>query len=739
MTHTSIPPLQPSSAADRAYAALIFTTLYLVYLLTFNGVFRTIDELGLYAMTESVVQRGDFSTPQILFAKYHNPVGKIESGQAIAAAPLYALAEPLANVNNIQAVMLFNPIITALTAAMLYLIARQLQYSVRRAGALGYTFGLATLAWPYARTFLREPLVGLLFVVALFAYLTWRHTGRIRWLIGMLAMLAIATTVKSISLVIVPVFILLAAVDLLQRQRRFLPLVGAAMIGLLLLGILIAENRYTTSIDSFTQYLSGFTLTQVLTTIYGMLLSPGKGIVFYMPVILAAWLSIARVRRYRRLFWGFGVVVPLAMIIGYGNNLSWFGGQVWGPRFLMPVLPLMVLPLLDCLDRRSTWVLIAISIGLQFGPVTADWAIGHRPLSRLVRPWENSVGLNPAYWYLSPPFNQLRLWTSDHTDLLWAHPMDSGNSVFDPALPIGLLILIGSALAIMIRIAHHQAHRREWWGCLPIALIATAWLLLRGWYILPDAPDLSIDEARAIVAPATASPTAYQVFVTVSNEFHIYPMLGFMKGHFQHFWYSPVQHDQFTELAAAAVPPQRITLTIDRVHLPRDQSGNDLRDWLNQNAYPYDGGYVGGYERIAYVWEPNPIQSQPIGVMFGRQIELVRAGIGGDQFASNDIIPLQIELRKTADLPEALAIAVRLVGEAGLSIGCYTGAVQAGTLDIAAWPIGFTVLDRRGCVVPAALPPGIYQVEIGIEVPESVLTTATGESFVRVGQIHIDH
>lgn len=742
VTDPSTHSWQPFSPPDRAYAALIFTSLYLIYLLTFSGVFRTIDELGLYAMAESIVQRGDTATPQVLFAQYHNPVGKIEPGQAILAAPLYALARSTPNVNNLQAAMLVNPIVTALTAAVLYLIGRQLTDSVRRAAALAYVFGLATLAWPYSRTFLREPLLGLLFAAALLAYLKWQAANRVRWLAGMLGILAIATTVKSASIAVIPVFILLVMVDLLrerQRHRRLLLLVGITAIIIMLFGVLITANRSAAASLPLIQYVSGFTLTQMLTTIYGMLLSPGKGIIFYMPVIIAAWMAIARARNDRHLYLGFSVIVPLAVIISYGNNSSWYGGQVWGPRFLVPMLPLMLIPLIDQLHRRSAWILIAISILLQLGPVTADWAVGHRPLNQLQRPWETTIGLEPAYWYLSPPFNQLRLWTASRADLLWAHPMAEQTGIFDPLLPIGLLILIGGAFIIMIRIARRRAHRKEWWLWLPIALMATLWLLLRGWSDAPDASGLTIAEAHSIAAPITAKINAHPTFVTVSNEFHIYPMLGFMKGSFQHFWYSPVEHTDFSELTTAADRAQPVTLTIDRAHLPGDQSGNDLRDWLNQNAYPFGGGYAGGYERIGYVWGPDPIQSQSIETVFGQQIDLVRAGIGDKKFMAGDIVPLQVELRKMADLPEAMAVAVRLIDGNGTPTGCSISSIQAGTLDIAAWPIGATVTDRRGCSLPLDLAAGIYRVEIGIEVPDSVLTTSTGGSFVSIGQIQIDN
>lgn len=88
--------------------------------------------------------------------------------------------------------------------------------------------------------------------------------------------------------------------------------------------------------------------------------------------------------------------------------------------------------------------------------------------------------------------------------------------------------------------------------------------------------------------------------MTVSNAFHNYVALG-LKGRYQQYWYSPVSKTDFSAIERSVNRANRLTLTLDRAHLPPDQSATRLRDWLNQRAYQFDGGYAGGYERIAYV------------------------------------------------------------------------------------------------------------------------------------------
>lgn len=731
--------LPPLHANNRQLAVLILVTLLLMYLLTFSGKLTTIDELALYAMTDSLAQHGTLDMPQILFAAYHNPVGELEPGQAITALPLYALLQPIAGVNNLQAVMLLNPLVTALTAALLFLIGCELGYSARRSTALAMIYGLASLAWPYARTFLREPLTACLFTLALLAHLKWRRTRAARWLIVMLAALAATIPVKYVSAAAVPFCLLPVAVDWLRAQPRrqglIIALSGLTVALVISAGELIAQSRYGDSF-SLVKYLSGFTLNNIATVVYGMLLSPGKGLIFYTPVIIAAWWGLARWTQTRRLLAWLCAVVPLSMIVAYGNNSMWYGGQIWGPRFLVPVLPLMLLPLIEVVNRRVVWVLIVVSVVLQIGPVTADWALGHRPLNRVQRPWETTIGLNPAYWTLSPPINQLRFWTLERADVLWAHTRAESAFVFDPLLLFGLAASAAGGWLLLLRGLRQPLRRAEVGLALGLACATTALLLGRGWEDAPDAPGLSIDEARAIAQPLSPDGNAAHTFVTVSNAFHNYVALGFMKGSYQHYWYSPVEQADFSMLDHMVDRTNRLTLTIDHVHLPPDQPATRLRDWLNQRAYQFNGGYVGGYERLAYVWEPAVKIRQPIGLSLADRLTVISGGLGANRFAPGDVIPIELELRKSGPLADVVVIKTQLNG-LGTVIEGHASGLQSGTVDPMAWPMGTSIIDRRGLLIPLKLAPGEYTVEIGVETPSGPLLSAAGQPFISLGQVTI--
>ena len=78
-----------------------------------------------------------------------------------------------------------------------------------------------------------------------------------------------------------------------------------------------------------------------LTVYYGLLFSPGKSVFLYSPVLLlavAGWPAF-----YRRHAPLASALVALWLLLLVSLRASvWTGGLTWGPRFLLPLLPVRV-------------------------------------------------------------------------------------------------------------------------------------------------------------------------------------------------------------------------------------------------------------------------------------------------------------------------------------------------------------------------------------------------------------
>lgn len=85
------------------------------------------------------------------------------------------------------------------------------------------------------------------------------------------------------------------------------------------------------------------------------LLLPGRGVVFYAPVVLAALYAARRLPAPARVLC---FVAPLVLVAVSARWFVWHGGSCWGPRFLIPVLPLLVAPAVLA-PRRLAGALLA--------------------------------------------------------------------------------------------------------------------------------------------------------------------------------------------------------------------------------------------------------------------------------------------------------------------------------------------------------------------------------------------
>jgi hypothetical protein len=82
---------------------------------------------------------------------------------------------------------------------------------------------------------------------------------------------------------------------------------------------------------------------------------PGRGIFLYAPIVIAALLAAPRLGWPARLLC-FGV--PLELVLVSARWYGWHGGSCWGPRYLVPILPLLVAPAVLAPRRLAAALLV---------------------------------------------------------------------------------------------------------------------------------------------------------------------------------------------------------------------------------------------------------------------------------------------------------------------------------------------------------------------------------------------
>ncbi len=278
-------------------------------------------------------------------------------------------------------VSLTNCLLTPLAAWLLIVWVRALGFRRSTAVLLGFAFAFGTLAWPYTRTFLSEPLSTVLLLLGAVAVTRYHHHRSAalprarRWL--WLAAVAAGASVHThlLNLIAVPCLIGYAYGPVWKSGLG--PGERGAWLGALGLGALavlgLAADQWLRFGDPWESGRHGLYSHFIVPTteLLALVVSPGRSLWLTSPVLLAA---LAGVRALHSRMPGpawFCLALVATRLVFVASRSDWWGGWAIGPRFLIPLLPFALLPLAAAWERASARVragllaLLTASVGLQ--------------------------------------------------------------------------------------------------------------------------------------------------------------------------------------------------------------------------------------------------------------------------------------------------------------------------------------------------------------------------------------
>jgi hypothetical protein len=371
----------------------LFLIFQALYALTSSGnAFRVPDEFEVYFQAEHLVDAGDLSVPQTLAIR--QPV--VVNGQVVGTEPIffgkvgrdgkpYAPYGPLAAFLILPHHLLARGLawvagvprssgipwtflvggLTALsstTAAALAVVA--FYYSVLAAGAQvanarlwSLLLGGATVVWPYGSTLYAEASQAAAFTGAAALLLRARLDPPRATRLVMLSsgLLAVAVLTKPTSMLFTPGFIIAAAAD---GERPFAARMRAATALACSVGLAavthLAWNAYRFGDPLDFGYawaemipkppVRTFLVADMPRGLMVLLASPGKSLFVWAPALLASLVAA-------REFWTRHRAAAIGVAVSGGLGLLAFaayafpeGGYANGPRHLVPIVPLLLLP-----------------------------------------------------------------------------------------------------------------------------------------------------------------------------------------------------------------------------------------------------------------------------------------------------------------------------------------------------------------------------------------------------------
>jgi hypothetical protein len=420
-------------------AVLLFLFVNCVYLLTSSGRVRTIDEIDPVMKSESMLLHHTSAIPQavnsgIWFGKrdvHGAPRSAWPDGQALLVLPWSVLGrEVLAKLPGMppeisdlvigSAVCWSNATFGALAVALAFLLFLQLGLSHRAALACSLTMAFSTILFVYSAWLYTEPLTAALFVAA--AYVLFgpgKSIAPARAIAGA-ALLAFAMHVRPSNTLTVFVFILAAA--LLDNShgngRAFRYRTTAILIAIVgLSGVIYLLRNYMLfgNPRDFGVPLTGeggkdldSWRNPLWRGVFGFLFSPGKSaILFSLPVVLGV-AGVPRLWRRNRALALLCTVAPLINLFFFARRTQWEGTYCYGPRFLVPSLVLLTIPMAALFHEPPRWLRPALWVTAIAGFVVQAIGLSTNMIEDMVENHYYDAHYDYQMWY-SPITGQLRL------------------------------------------------------------------------------------------------------------------------------------------------------------------------------------------------------------------------------------------------------------------------------------------------------------------------------------------
>ena len=321
--------------------------------------------------------------------KYHEwvslskPVEPVFSSRSLllpaVAVPVYLFAW-LLSIDPVSTIGIsVNSLIITLTALVIFCFSLDLYSSRRIAFLLGLIYTFSSFVLPYNNTLFPQPLQGLCIISAAFFLYKSRHLLRSsficnftrhelikndKWkgiayssLAGLLVGLSVFAS--PVGALFFPAFVVCSAI----YYRRNVTLLAFFLVFLAIMLSMVGIVNYV-RFGSFTEFGYGFaygtfSYNQGMTGLVGLLVSPGKGLIFYFPAALLLPIALKFQYRLDKGLFFLTMYIVVASWIYFGtleaNNESrfWSGAIAWGPRYLIPTLPFIVIALGTLLRHYS--------------------------------------------------------------------------------------------------------------------------------------------------------------------------------------------------------------------------------------------------------------------------------------------------------------------------------------------------------------------------------------------------
>lgn len=358
----NLPARDATSKLTQKVATNLFLLLFSVYVLTSSGntVDVTEDSIVRQAVTEDLVAHGSFALPEEMGrrwgirgvdGRYYTNHGL---GQSLLAIPFF-LAGSLVGDPKF-AVSLLGPLVSAGSCVVLFLLALRLGFRISRAAAIALMAGLCTQIWAESKSPFDHHIETLFVLVCVWQLVSFRHDERCWRLVLAGAALGFAALTRVTTVLWLPPLFLFGYLsgkpepvsERLKHRLREGILFTAGLAPWIAFLFWYNHFRFGSiweagySLWAAQRNLENFT-NPLLSGLVGELVSPGKGVLVYCPILLLALAGCRTFLRSQRSLGYCLILASVAYLMFFAKYRAWHGDNAWGPRYLAFLIPFWML------------------------------------------------------------------------------------------------------------------------------------------------------------------------------------------------------------------------------------------------------------------------------------------------------------------------------------------------------------------------------------------------------------
>jgi hypothetical protein len=296
----------------------------------------------MFQVTQSIVDHGTFTVHHDPFGM-NTPYSFYGIGMSLLMVLHYWVAEHL-HQDPGAFVMGVNAAVVSAIAVTVFALGLAMRATALQSLAAAALTVFGTLLLPYAATGFSEPSVGLAIALGLFGVQTNRPV-----VAGAASGLALLMRVDS-ALLVVPVLGLATWVGGARSWQAALRFCVALMPAAI---VTAGYDTLRFGAPWRTGYLYATFDHPLVAGLYGLLLSPAAGLFVYVPLFPLALVGLYLAMRRLPLLASTALALLVLRVVVYATWFGWSAYWAWGPRYLVPAMPVLAVGLIEVCRRWS--------------------------------------------------------------------------------------------------------------------------------------------------------------------------------------------------------------------------------------------------------------------------------------------------------------------------------------------------------------------------------------------------